>query len=97
MRSAPIVRPEFVARPALVRVLSATEARRAFHYRVLDRIREFLDDHAMQGKTGAREFYEFEKTLHERLLEAESCCRNVGHLPRSAADAAQAPRSSAHS
>jgi hypothetical protein len=25
----------------------------------------------MQGKTGAREFYEFEKTLHERLLEAE--------------------------
>lgn len=25
----------------------------------------------MDGKTGAREFYEFEKTLHERLLEAE--------------------------
>lgn len=25
----------------------------------------------MQGKTGAREFYEFEKTLHQRMLEAE--------------------------
>lgn len=25
----------------------------------------------MQGKTGAREFYDFEKTLHERLLQAE--------------------------
>lgn len=71
MRSASVIRPEFVARPALVRALSATEARRAFHDRVLDRVREFLEDHAMQGKTGAREFYEFEKTLHERLLEAE--------------------------
>ena len=25
----------------------------------------------MTGKTGAREFYDFEKALHERLLEAE--------------------------
>jgi len=25
----------------------------------------------MQGKTGAREFYDFEKTLHERMLQAE--------------------------
>ena len=71
MRSAPPVRPEIVARPALVRALNATEARRAFHDRVLDRVREFLEDHAMQGKIGAREFYEFEKALHERLLEAE--------------------------
>ncbi|MBN2193330.1 MAG: hypothetical protein JW751_10985 [Polyangiaceae bacterium] len=71
IRSASTVRPEIVARPALVRALSATEARRAFHDRVLDRVREFLEDHAMQGKTGAREFYESEKTLHERLLEAE--------------------------
>jgi hypothetical protein len=38
---------------------------------VLDGIRKFLEAHAMQGKTGAREFYEFEKTLHQRLLEAE--------------------------
>jgi len=59
------------ARSDVVRVLSATEARRGFHDRVLDGIRKFLEAHAMQGKTGAREFYEFEKTLHERLLEAE--------------------------
>lgn len=52
-------------------VLSATEARRAFHQRVLDGVQKFLEDHAMEGKTGAREFYEFEKSLHERLLEAE--------------------------
>jgi hypothetical protein len=48
-----------------------TEARRSFHDRVLDGIRRFLEAHAMQGKTGAREFYEFEKTLHEKMLEAE--------------------------
>lgn len=53
------------------RVRSASEARRTFHDRVLDGIREFLKAHAMQGKTGARDFYEFEKTLHERLREAE--------------------------
>ena len=58
-------------RPEVVRVLHATEARRGFHDRVLDGIRKFLEDHAMQGKTGAREFYDFEKSLHERLLQAE--------------------------
>ena len=57
-------------RSDVVRVLSATEARQGFHDRVLDGIRKFLEAHAMQGKTGAREFYEFEKTLHQRLLEA---------------------------
>ncbi|MBK6514528.1 MAG: hypothetical protein IPG04_10525 [Polyangiaceae bacterium] len=57
-------------RPEL-RLLGATEGRRAFHDRVLDGIRKFLEDHAMAGKTGAREFYEFEKALHERLREAE--------------------------
>ena len=51
--------------------MRATEARRAFHDHVLDGIRKFLEDHAMQGKTGAREFYEFEKTLHEKMLQAE--------------------------
>lgn len=56
---------------ALARVTTATEARRSFHDRVLDGIRKFLEDHAMHGKTGAREFYEFEKSLHQRLLEAE--------------------------
>ena len=34
-------------------------------------MRRFLDDHAMTGKTGAREFYDFEKELHARLMEAE--------------------------
>ena len=53
------------------RVRSAREARRSFHDRVLDGVRDFLEDHAMQGKTGAREFYEFEKALHERLVEVE--------------------------
>lgn len=54
-----------------LRLSGATEAREAFHDRVLDGIRKFLEDHAMQGKTGAREFYEFEKALHERLRDAE--------------------------
>jgi hypothetical protein len=66
-----VARTAVSARADVIRVLSATEARRGFHDRVLDGIRKFLEAHAMQGKTGAREFYEFEKTLHERLLEAE--------------------------
>lgn len=66
-----VVRSPGSARADVVGVLSATEARRGFHDRVLDGVRKFLEAHAMQGKTGAREFYEFEKTLHERLLEAE--------------------------
>lgn len=41
------------------------------HDRVLDGVRRFLKDHAMTGRTGARSFYEFEKALHERMLEAE--------------------------
>ncbi len=66
-----VVRSPIALRADVARVLSASEARRGFHDRVLDGIRKFLEAHAMQGKTGAREFYEFEKTLHERLLEAE--------------------------
>ena len=58
-------------RPEVVRKLSASEAQRSFHDRVLDGVRRFLEDHAMVGKTGAREFYEFEKALHARLMEAE--------------------------
>lgn len=53
------------------RRVSASEARTAFHQRVLDGVRRFLEDHAMAGKTGPRDFYDFEKALHERLLEAE--------------------------
>lgn len=52
-------------------ILRATEARGALHARVLDGIRRFLEDHAMQGKTGARAFNDFEDALHQRLLEAE--------------------------
>jgi hypothetical protein len=54
-----------------VRRLQVTESRTAFHDRVLDAVRAFLQDHAMAGKTGAREFNEFEKALHERMLDAE--------------------------
>jgi hypothetical protein len=49
----------------------AIETRRGFHERVLDGIRAFLEDHAMAGKTGPRDFEEFEKTLHEEMLKAE--------------------------
>lgn len=59
------VRPEVIGR------VSGSEAQRSFHDRVLDGVRRFLQDHAMVGKTGAREFYEFEKELHARLMEAE--------------------------
>jgi hypothetical protein len=58
-------------RPEVRRRLSASEAQRSFHDRVLDGVRRFLEAHAMTGKTGAREFYDFEKELHARLMEAE--------------------------
>lgn len=58
-------------RAEVERALSATEARREFHDRVLAAVRKFLKDHAMAGKTGARGFYDFEKELHARMLEAE--------------------------
>lgn len=45
--------------------------RRGFHERVLDGIRGFLEDHAMAGKTGPRDFEEFERMLHEQMLQAE--------------------------
>jgi hypothetical protein len=51
--------------------LRVTERERSFHDRVLDGIRKFLQAHPMAGKTGAREFYEFEKALHAKLMEAE--------------------------
>ncbi len=60
-----------VSRAELRLVSGGTETRRALHERVLDGIRQFLEDHAMEGKTGAREFYDFEKALHERLREVE--------------------------
>jgi len=59
------------SRPEVLRRLSASEARRSFHDRVLDGVRRFLEDHAMVGKTGPRELYDFEKELHARLMEAE--------------------------
>jgi len=71
MTSPSVARAVGPLRSDLARVVSASEARRGFHDQVLDGIRKFLEDHAMQGKTGARDFYEFEKSLHERLLEAE--------------------------
>src|SRR6266481_1445307 len=58
-------------RAELGSVVRLSEAQGSFHDRVLDGIRKFLKDHAMTGKTGAREFYEFEKELHARLMQAE--------------------------
>src|SRR5882724_9973022 len=58
-------------RAELGSVVRLSEAQGSFHDRVLDGIRKFLKDHAMTGKTGAREFYEFEKELHSRLMQSE--------------------------
>src|ERR1700735_1354585 len=71
MTTSSVVRFTPGPRAALTRDIRATEAAGAFHARVLDGIKKFLEAHAMAGKTGAREFYEFEKSLHERLLGAE--------------------------
>lgn len=60
-----------VVRPEVERALRASEVQRSFHDRVLDGLRKFFEDHAMAGKTGARDFYDFEKELHARLMEAE--------------------------
>jgi len=55
------------------RALRAREVQRSFHDRVLDGLRRFFEDHAMAGKTGAQDFYDFEKELHARLMEGR--CR----------------------
>ncbi len=68
MTSTSIVRP---LRPEVSRALRLSESQRSFHDRVLDGVRKFLEDHAVTGKTGARDFYEFETELHARLMEAE--------------------------
>jgi hypothetical protein len=60
-----------IVRREVSMALRPSEVQRSFHERVLDGVRKFLEDHAMVGKTGAREFYEFEKALHARLMEAE--------------------------
>ena len=59
------------ARPSPEQVVGASESRRTFHDKVLDGIRKFLEAHAMGAKTGPRDFYQFEKELHARLMEAE--------------------------
>lgn len=71
MRHPSAARSSSPSRSEIVRTLHPTKARRAFHARVLDGVRNFLEDHAMGGKRSASEFDELEKTLHERLLEAE--------------------------
>lgn len=58
-------------RAEVVRRLSASEAEGSFHERVLDGVRRFLEDQAVKGKSGPREFYDFEKELHARLMKAE--------------------------
>ena len=37
----------------------------------LEKLREFLETDGMKSKTGPRSFAEFERTLHERMMEAE--------------------------
>lgn len=37
----------------------------------LEKLREFLEDHRVKGKTGPRSFEEFERELHARMMEAE--------------------------
>lgn len=61
----------FPVRKDAERVARASESRAEFHTRVLDAVRKFLKDHAMVGKTGPREFYEFERDLHAKLMEVE--------------------------
>lgn len=51
--------------------MCASESRRPSHDKVLDGTRKFLEAHSMRAKTGPRDFYEFEKELHARLMEAE--------------------------
>lgn len=58
-------------RPEVERALRTSEIQRSFHDRVLDGVRKFLEDHPMVGNSGPREFYDFEKALHARLMEAE--------------------------
>jgi hypothetical protein len=54
---------------------AATDGRRAFHDRVRDGIRKFLEDRAMEGKTGAREFYGFEEPLHDACSKGRASRR----------------------
>lgn len=49
----------------------ASETRSTLHERVLDSVRQFLNAHAMAGKSKPSEFSDFEKQLHARLLEVE--------------------------
>lgn len=64
LRASPFPSPE-------LRVFSGRESQRAFHDRVLDGIRKFLEDFDMKSGMSAREFYEFEKALHEQMRRAE--------------------------
>jgi len=66
--SQPVIAPRLDPVPAR---LFAAESHAAFRERVLDGIRRVLDDHAMSGKKDADAFYDFEKELHRRLMEAE--------------------------
>lgn len=49
----------------------ATSVRNAAPTTPLEKLREFLETHGMNGKTGPRAFAEFERDLHARLMEVE--------------------------
>ncbi len=50
---------------------TATSVRNAGPTTTLENLREFLETHGMNGKTGPRAFADFERDLHARLMEVE--------------------------
>ena len=49
----------------------ATSVRKEMTVAPLDKLREFLETEGMTTKTGRRSFADFERELHERMMEAE--------------------------
>ena len=49
----------------------ATSAPREARPAPLEKLREFLENEGMKSKTGPRSFADFERELHERMMEAE--------------------------
>ena len=49
----------------------ATSAPRETRLAALEKLREFLEKEGMKSKTGPRSFADFERELHERMMEAE--------------------------
>src|SRR5258708_2923100 len=50
---------------------AATRVQRDAKATALEQLREFLETEGMKSKTGPRSFADFERALHERMMEAE--------------------------